>query len=61
MSGKADRLRIMTDGGSTAFANPSCTALRAPNGRRAVVVTLFIPSQGAAPGENGELIYFRTY
>lgn len=57
----ADRTTIRTDGGSTAFANPTLTVLRAPNGQRALVVTLFIPSEGAAPGESGSLVYYRTY
>jgi len=37
------------------------TALNAPNGQPAILVTLFIPSEGAAPGESGELIYYQTY
>jgi hypothetical protein len=57
-TGEADQLDIRTDGGSTAFANPTITFLRLPDGRRGFVATLFIPSEGAAPGEAGELIYF---
>lgn len=60
-TGKADAAHIRTDGGSTAFANPSITALRAPNGRKAVLISLYLPSEGAAPGESGQLIYYRTY
>ncbi|MFK4088328.1 hypothetical protein ACI2LF_29715 [Kribbella sp. NPDC020789] len=60
-TGNADRTAIRTDGGSTAFANPSITAVKAPNGQNAFVITLFIPSEGAAPGESGQLIYYRTY
>jgi hypothetical protein len=60
-TGNADRTAIHTDGGSTAFANPTLTALKAPNGQRAMLVTLFVPSEGAAPGESGELLYYRTY
>jgi hypothetical protein len=60
-TGNADQTTIRTAGGSTAFANPSVTALRAPDGRPALVVTLFVPSEGAAPGEAGELIYYKTY
>lgn len=60
-TGNADRTTIRTNGGSTAFANPSLTVLKAPNGQRALLVTLFIPSEGAAPGESGELIYYTTY
>ena len=60
-TGNADQTTIRTDGGGTAFANPTVTALRAPNGQPAILVTLFIPSQGAASGESGELIYYQTY
>jgi hypothetical protein len=60
-TGNADQTTIHTDGGSTAFANPTLTALRAPNGQPAILVTLFIPSEGAAPGESGELVYYQTY
>jgi hypothetical protein len=60
-TGNADQTTIRTDGGSTAFANPTVSALRAPNGAPALVFTLFIPSEGAAPGESGELVYYQTY
>ena len=55
----ASPLAIATHGGSTAFANPSATLLTAPSGRPALLVTLFIPVQGAAKGEAGELVYYR--
>ncbi|MDX6250675.1 MAG: hypothetical protein QOF10_4035 [Kribbellaceae bacterium] len=60
-TGNADRTTIRTDSGSTAFANPTVSALRAPNGQPAILVTLFIPSQGAGAGESGELLYYTTY
>ena len=60
-TGNADQTTIRTDGGSTAFANPTVTALNAPNGQPAILVSLFIPSEGAATGESGELIYYQTY
>jgi hypothetical protein len=60
-TGQADQLAIQTDGGSTAFANPTITFLRLPDGRRGFVATLFLPSEGAAPGESGSLIYFTTF
>jgi hypothetical protein len=53
----AQRLDIVTHGGSTAFANPTATTLRDPAGRDAVMVTLFLPVDGAAPGEAGSLLY----
>jgi hypothetical protein len=57
-AGTADQLAITTDGGSTAFANPSITLLRLPDGRAGFVAGLFLPSEGAAPGESGQLIYY---
>ncbi len=54
-----DVLPVVTHGGSTAFANPTVTALTSPAGRPAIVATVFIPSEGAADGEGGELIYYR--
>ncbi|WPB73795.1 hypothetical protein KYC5002_32750 [Archangium violaceum] len=60
-TGNAEPLNMRTDAGSTAFANPSFTALTAPNGQRAIAVSLFLPGEGAKPGEAGQLIYYRTY
>ncbi|GAA1039697.1 hypothetical protein GCM10009557_59060 [Virgisporangium ochraceum] len=58
-SGKAWPLAFRTHGGSTAFANPTVTFLQAPTGMDAVVVTLFVFSEGAAPGEAGPLLFYR--
>nr|WP_239092293.1 hypothetical protein [Streptomyces sp. SID14478] len=58
-SGRADRVPLRTPGGSTSFANPSATLLTDPGGRRALLVSLFIPAEGAAPGESGQLVYWR--
>ena len=60
-TGNADTLAIKTNQGSTAFANPSITTLQTPSGQRAVLVSLFLPSEGAASGEAGPLLYYRTY
>lgn len=57
-TGNADKLTIHTDGGSQAFANPTITRLTI-DGQDAIVVTQFIPSQLAGPGEAGELIYYK--
>jgi hypothetical protein len=57
--GKATQLSIRTHGGSLAFANPTFTALPLPNGEPGVVVTQFLPDSASAPGEAGELIYYR--
>jgi hypothetical protein len=56
-AGTAERLEVTTHGGSTAFANPTATMLRDPAGRDALMVTLFLPMEGAAPGEAGSLLY----
>ena len=55
----ATQLSIRTHGGSVAFANPTFTSLTLPSGKPGVVVTQFIPMSGAAPGEAGELVYYR--
>jgi hypothetical protein len=55
-TGTAERLEVMTHRGSTAFANPTATVLRDPTGRDALLVTLFLPMEGAAPGEAGSLL-----
>ncbi|WP_353941464.1 hypothetical protein ABII15_07405 [Streptomyces sp. HUAS MG91] len=58
-SGRADRVPLRTGGGSTSFANPSATRITDPGGHRALLVSLFIPAEGAAPGEAGQLVYWR--
>lgn len=52
-------LQIVTHGGSRSFGNPTATALKAPSGRDAVLVTVYVFSEGAAPNEIGPLIYYR--
>ena len=56
-AGTAERLEVVTHGGSTAFANPTATFLRDPAGRDALMVSLFLPFEGAAPGEAGSLLF----
>jgi hypothetical protein len=58
-SRRAWPLAVRTHRGSRSFANPTLTALRAPSGAPAVVVTLFVFSEGAARGEAGPLLYYR--
>ena len=53
------RLDVHTHGGSTSFANPTFTQVKTPSGAPAVVVTMFLPMTGSAPGEAGELIYWK--
>ncbi len=60
-TGNADQLSIITDGGSQSFGGPKVTSLIAPNEKPAIVITTFIFGQGNAPGEAGELIYYKTY
>jgi hypothetical protein len=60
-TGNADELNIVTDGGSQSFGGPKVTNIIAPNGKPAIVVTLFVFGQNNAPGEAGELIYYKTY
>jgi hypothetical protein len=57
-TGNAEPLDIRTHGGSHSFANPKFTRVTV-DGQPAIVVTIFVPSEGAAPGEAGELIYFK--
>jgi hypothetical protein len=56
----ARRLNIRTRLGSTSFANPSITRLRNPSGRNVLVVSMFLPSEGAKPGEAGQLLYTQS-
>jgi len=58
-TGQAVQLGIHTHRGSSAFANPTFTGLLSPSGRPALLVTLFVPVQGAALNEGGELVYYR--
>lgn len=51
------RVSPKTKGGSKSFANPTGTYIDLPDGRAGIVFTLFLPSQGAAKGEAGTLIY----
>ncbi len=53
----AVQIPVRTAGGSTAFANCTVTSLTGPGGIRDLVISIFIFSKGAAPGEGGELLY----
>ncbi len=59
-TGRARPLNITTHRGSRAFANPTISRITAPDGQPAILVALYLPVQGAAPGEAGELIYYRV-
>jgi len=56
-AGTTEPLDVVTHRGSAAFANPTATPLRDPAGRDAIMVTLFLPMEAAAPGEAGSLLY----
>jgi len=57
-SGAPWPLEIETRGESRSFGNPTVTALTAPSGRPAVLVTMYVFAEGAARGEAGPLIYY---
>jgi hypothetical protein len=61
VDGVAAQLTTRTHGGSPGFSKPTFTPLTLPNGEPGVVVTQFVTSAGAAPGEAGELIYYRQH
>ncbi|EGG45844.1 MULTISPECIES: hypothetical protein [Streptomyces] len=58
--GRAEPVAVRTHRGSHALANPSATTITAPDGRRALLVSVFVPREGAAAGEAGELLYWRN-
>jgi hypothetical protein len=60
-AGAITQLRVRTHGGSTACANPTVTNARLPDGRAGLIVTYFIPVEGAGKGEAGELVFWRAY
>lgn len=57
-TGEAEPLSVHTDAGSLAFTNPTIELIEI-GGRDAILVTLFVPQEGAAGAEVGELIYYR--
>ncbi|WP_199548770.1 hypothetical protein [Streptomyces sp. N35] len=58
--GRADLLTLRTHGASTAFANPSVSLLTSPSGRPALLISAFIPQEGAADGEAGQMLFWRS-
>lgn len=54
--GELHPVRFRTPGWSTSFANPSATLLTLPDGRPALALSLFLPSQGNAPRESGQML-----
>ncbi|KAJ6549560.1 hypothetical protein DFH09DRAFT_1169030 [Mycena vulgaris] len=60
-TGNADQVSVTTARGSTVLANPSISTIKSPDGQNTVDVGMFLPSEGAATGEAGPLIYYRTF
>jgi hypothetical protein len=54
----AVQLNIKTPKSSTNFANPTVSAIHF-NGKNALIMTFFVPSEAAASREAGELVYYR--
>jgi hypothetical protein len=59
-TGQAEQLNIRTHAGSVAFTNPTVEQI-VIGGQKAVLVTLFVPQEGAKSTEAGQLIYYRVY
>jgi hypothetical protein len=53
----ATPLTFSTDGGSRAFTNPSAEVVELDH-QATLVVSLFVPQEGAAIGEAGSLVYY---
>ena len=58
-AGHAERLTFRTDASSASFMNPTISQVRI-GGRDALVVTLYLPTEGAHGGEDGPLLFYRT-
>jgi hypothetical protein len=59
--GVITQLRVRTHGASTACANPTVTNATLPDGRAGLIVTYFIPVEGAGRNEAGTLVFWRAY
>jgi hypothetical protein len=59
--GVITRLSVRTHAGSTACANPTITGAKTPDGRPGLIVTYFIPVEGAGRNEAGTLVFWRAY
>ena len=58
MTRNAEIIPFKTHAGSVSFANPSINQVEI-NGRQAILVTLYLFTEGAAAGEDEELLYYR--
>ena len=51
------KLSIQSHHGSVSYSNPNISWVRNVEGENKLVVTLFLPSEGNAPKESGQLLY----
>jgi hypothetical protein len=58
-TGTAGPLDIRSHHGARSFTNPTIEQIKV-DGQQAILVTLFVPQEGAEDAETGELIYYRT-
>jgi hypothetical protein len=58
-TGIADEVAYKTHAGSGAFGNPSISVVRI-DGHDAILVTLYLFTEGSRGGEDEELIFYRT-
>ncbi|MFZ8999172.1 MAG: hypothetical protein ACO3D0_12470, partial [Ilumatobacteraceae bacterium] len=58
-AGTAEQLDIRADGGSRAFSNPSVDVVTI-DGQPSLLITAYLFTEGAATGEDGTLLYYRT-
>jgi hypothetical protein len=58
-TGDVERLDVRSHSGSVAFTNPTMELVEI-DGRDALLVTLFVPQEGASGLEAGQLLYYRT-
>jgi len=54
----AERVDIRTHGGSRSFSNPGVEIVTI-DGRQSLLLTMDLFTEGAAPGEDGGLLYYR--
>ncbi len=58
-TGSAEELRFRTHAGSVAFSNPTASLIEI-GGREAILVTLYLFTEGARGEEDEELLFYRT-
>lgn len=58
-TGEAEQLNFRTHAGSVAFTNPTIEQIEI-GGQKAILMSLFVPQEGAGGAESGQLIYYRS-